>query len=123
VPADTVVSPDQAGFRDGGRPAGRAPRPRLHNGHGRQHRPHGRRNGVPDGVRGGRAHGLRHVQSRQSGHGHRARQALVQDGRKNRLPSKRRRRRLVPNDRIMNIKLPILLLCRGKAIVLGFFDE
>jgi len=80
VATDTAVPPDPAGLGDGGRPAGRAPLPRPHKGHGRQHRPDGCRDGVPDGVLSGSTHGLRHVQSCQPGHGHRARQALVQDG-------------------------------------------
>jgi len=83
VAADTAVPPDSAGLRDGGRRAGRVPRPRSHNGHGRQHRPDGCRDGVLDGVLSGRTHGLRHVQSGQPRNGHRTRQTLVQNGRKN----------------------------------------
>lgn len=81
VAADTVVPPGPAGRRHGGRPAGRGPVHGARDGHRGQHRPYRRRDGMSDGLRGGRARGVRHVQGRQQGHGHRARQAAVQNGR------------------------------------------
>lgn len=99
VAADTVVPPDPAGRRHGGRPAGRGPVHGARDGHRGQHRPYRRRDGMSDGLRGGRARGVRHVQGRQPGHGYRARQAAVQDRRQSRLRPRRPRSMTTPRMR------------------------
>lgn len=63
VAVDTALPPGPSRRSDRGRAAGRAQSPGPYKGHGGRLRPHRRRDGMSDRLRGGRAHRLRHVQS------------------------------------------------------------